>query len=80
MRCKALSFCHNCNNDILWIDYEEYDATEIILDKKWVDLCGCCYNKLVQDHVSDCLNDIVHNLTNDTSFCEQKCVTNSSFL
>jgi len=80
MRCKAFSTCHKCNNDILWIDYEEYDATEIILDKKWVDLCGCCYHDLIKFHVEDCLNDIVYNLTNDTSFCEQKCSTNSSFL
>ena len=80
MRCKAFSTCHKCNNDILWIDYEEYDATEIIIDKKWVDLCGCCYHDLIKFHVEDCLNDIVHNLTNDTSFCEQKCSTNSSFL
>ena len=80
MRCKAFSNCHKCNNDILWIDYEEYDATEIILDKKWVDLCGCCYHDLIKFHVEDCLNDIVYNLTNDTSFCEQKCSTNSSFL
>ena len=80
MRCKPFSTCHKCNNDILWIDYEEYDATEIIIDKKWVDLCGCCYHDLIKFHVEDCLNDIVHNLTNDTSFCEQKCSTNSSFL
>jgi len=80
MRCKAFSTCHKCNNDILWIDYEEYDATEIIIDKKWVDLCGCCYHDLIKFHVEDCLNDIVYNLTNDTSFCEQKCSTNSSFL
>ena len=80
MRCKPFSTCHKCNNDILWIDYEEYDATEIIIDKKWVDLCGCCYHDLIKFHVEDCLNDIVHNLTNDTSFCEQKCSTKSSFL
>ena len=43
MRCKAFSTCHKCNNDILWIDYEEYGATEIIIDNKCVDLCGCCY-------------------------------------
>ena len=80
MRCKAFSTCHKCNNDILWIDYEEYGATEIIIDNKCVDLCGCCYHDLIKSHVDDCLNDIVHNLTNDTSFCEQKCSTNSSFL
>ena len=80
MLCKALSSCHKCNCDILWIDYEEYDATEIILDKKWVDLCGCCHNDLIKDEVSHCLDDIVYNLINDTSFCEQKCSTNSSFL
>ena len=80
MRCKPLAFCYNCNCDILYIDYEEYQATEIMLDKKWVDMCGCCYNKLVQDHVSNCLNDLIYNLINDTSFCEQKCCTNSSFL
>ena len=58
MRCKAFSTCHKCNNNILWIDYEEYDATEIIIDKKWVDLCGCCYHDLIKFHVEDCLNDI----------------------
>ena len=55
-------------------------SAEIIIDKKCVDLCGCCYHDLIKSHVEDCLNDIVHNLTNDTSFCEQKCSTNSSFL